>query len=91
MFEPAAVAHSSYKANCGQGEVSGDGVCPVQTGLLPGSEHVILPGVWHTAGKHKWYGSPEVVAQWEPLLEPKLGRVHMPHGKEKRAREGKAG
>ncbi|WIA15276.1 hypothetical protein OEZ85_001947 [Tetradesmus obliquus] len=60
---------SSYQANCGQVEVDGDGVCPVQTGLLPGAEQLVLPGVWHNAEPGKlWYGSQQVVPLWDSFL-----------------------
>ena len=57
------------KANCGQEEVPGDGVCPLETGRLPGAEHVVLPGVWHQEDKAKlWYGSKEAVPLWDKYL-----------------------
>jgi hypothetical protein len=60
---------ASYVANCGQPDVHGDGVCPIETALLPGAESLILPGVWHNAAPGKlWYGSADVVAAWEQLL-----------------------
>lgn len=57
------------QANCGQVEVDGDGVCPVQTALLPGAESLVLPGVWHNAEPGKlWYGSQQVVPAWDNFL-----------------------
>jgi hypothetical protein len=65
----AAAASASLQANCGEVEVDGDGVCPVQTGLLPGAESLVLPGVWHNAEPGKlWYGSQQVVPQWDKFL-----------------------
>eukprot|EP00877_Chromochloris_zofingiensis_P006945 jgi/Chrzof1/2503/Cz11g18020.t1 len=62
-------ASMSYQANSGAVAVDGDGVCPVDTALLPGAEHVIMPGVWHTPKQHRlWYGSPDVVRQWDEYL-----------------------
>lgn len=60
---------SAYVANCGDPCVDGDGVTPIQCSLLPGAQHLVLPGVWHNAapGKH-WYGTQEVVEQWDSLL-----------------------
>lgn len=50
-------------------DVEGDGVCPVQTGIIPGATTVILPGVWHNQEPGKlWYGSMEVVQQWDKYL-----------------------
>lgn len=66
----SSFAHSSYLANCGHGDVEGDGVCPVETALLPGAEHVVWPGIWHTEkGPGKlWYGSEQVVEWWDEYL-----------------------
>lgn len=57
------------QANCGDAEVDGDGVTPVSCSLLPGAQHLVLPEVWHNAapGK-KWYGTREVVDQWDSLI-----------------------
>ncbi|GMH40460.1 hypothetical protein BSKO_08364 [Bryopsis sp. KO-2023] len=64
-----AFAHTSYKANCGVGEVLGDGVCPLETGLLPASKHILLDGVFHGPGSRTpWYGSQEVIPMWEGEL-----------------------
>jgi hypothetical protein len=51
-----------------QGDVPGDGVCPIDTALLPGARHIILPNVWHTASHSPWYGSREVVKLWASYL-----------------------
>lgn len=63
-------ADSSYKANCGRVEgVKGDGVCPLETGALPGAQMVVLPGVWHNPKPgHTWYGDEAAVAQWDVWL-----------------------
>jgi hypothetical protein len=38
---------------------------PVGSALLAGSRQLVLPGVAHGgAFGSRWYGSPEVVAQW---------------------------
>jgi hypothetical protein len=63
---------AAVQANCGDGGVWGDGVCPLETALLPGAQHVVLPHVWHTPSKvagRRWYGTEEVVAQWRQYLE----------------------
>ncbi|KAF8060626.1 hypothetical protein HT031_004803 [Scenedesmus sp. PABB004] len=60
---------SSYVANCGRVDVDGDGVCPVETALLPGAEALVLPGVFHDAAKgRRWYGSADVVELWAGWL-----------------------
>lgn len=57
------------QANCGRPDVDGDGVCPVETAVVPGAEVLVLPGVWHNAEPGKlWYGSAQVVKQWDKLL-----------------------
>lgn len=54
------------QANCGVGNVDGDGVCPLKSGLLPGSQHVILDQVCHESGSDiPWYGSPSIIPFWE--------------------------
>eukprot|EP00798_Chlamydomonas_sp_ICE-L_P003025 gene3025-13049_t len=67
------LAYSAYVANCGQGDVMGDGVVPIETSLLPGALHATLGDVWHTpqqdSSGRRWYGSPEVVAYWERFLK----------------------
>jgi hypothetical protein len=59
---------------CGDGhEVMGDGVVPVQSAVLEGSEAVVLDGVMHSmsrlgtfneASQAQWYGSDAVVDAW---------------------------
>lgn len=59
------------QANCGEAAVDGDGVTPISSALLPGADHLVLPGVWHNAqpqaGK-KWYGTADVVEEWDKFL-----------------------
>ena len=55
----------SYRAICGSAAVPGDGLVPVASACLAGSRTVVLPGVAHGgAFGPRWYGTPEVVAQW---------------------------
>lgn len=64
----------SYELCCGEGDVWGDGVIPIKCATgLEGAEHVILEGVEHfpsarNSQERAWYGSPQVVDKWFPLL-----------------------
>jgi len=64
------LAASSYAANTGgSGEgARGDGITPIECASLEGAENVTLKGVYHQAPSEPWYGSPEVVERWAPLL-----------------------
>ena len=56
---------SSYRAISGRTDLEGDGLVPVQSALLAGSETITLENVAHAgAFGDRWYGSPEVVEQW---------------------------
>ena len=67
-------AHGSYQQVCGAGhEVVGDAVVPLDSALLPGAQHVVLDGVFHSMSRVRtfnepaefpWYGSEEVVDTW---------------------------
>ncbi|MGB3684148.1 MAG: hypothetical protein WA990_16845, partial [Rubrobacteraceae bacterium] len=49
------------------GRVAGDGVTPVESALLPGSEAVVLDGVHHNRHVGHWYGADrETVRRWWP-------------------------
>jgi hypothetical protein len=63
----------SYAASTGSSPrgVDGDGVTPVTSALLDGSETLVLDGVAHQPGGEDdapWYGSPGVVEKWASLL-----------------------
>lgn len=73
------VAFVSYLFLSGKGDVSGDGIIPVETASLSGAKQIVVDGVQHSnyipfIGKSiqlpavKWYGSPDVVKQWLPSL-----------------------
>jgi hypothetical protein len=63
------LASRSYAAISGDPAVAGDGLVPVTSALLAGAEHLVLDGVAHGgAFGRRWYGTPEVVDQWWPLL-----------------------
>lgn len=54
-----------YDEICGDGTAWGDGIVPVQSAILPGSQALILEGVSHYSfGSDPWYGSPEVIPRW---------------------------
>jgi hypothetical protein len=58
-------AMMSAPAKGGAARLAGDGLVPVGSALLAGSRQLVLPGVAHGgAFGSRWYGSPEVVAQW---------------------------
>jgi len=59
------LAPGSYRAISGSEAVAGDGLVPVGSACLQGSRQLVLPGVAHGgAFGPRWYGTPEVVAQW---------------------------
>ncbi len=60
-------AKKRYERMVGDGRVAGDGVAPVEAALLPGSEHVVLDGVYHNRRVGHWYGADrETVLRWWP-------------------------
>lgn len=67
-------AWQSYELCCGKGDVWGDGVIPLDCAIgLEGAQHIILEGVEHFPSvreeeQRRWYGSPEIVDKWLPLL-----------------------
>lgn len=67
----SSVAYTSYSAVSGDGEMTGDGVVPLQWTLLEGSRTIVLDGVVHsineagtTLPSNSWYGSETVVDRW---------------------------
>jgi hypothetical protein len=65
------LARRSYRAICDDPGSRGDGLVPLSSALLSGSEQRVLEGVGHGGwfARH-WYGSPQVVARWIDLLDP---------------------
>ncbi|HEX6709561.1 MAG TPA: hypothetical protein VF068_04455 [Rubrobacter sp.] len=60
-------ARKRYERFVEDGRVAGDGVVPVETALLPGSESLILDSVHHNRRLGRWYGSDrETVERWWP-------------------------
>jgi hypothetical protein len=68
----AWVVGQGYRQVCGDATVWGDGITPTDWALLPGAEHVVLEGVFHSpvgAGPERpWYGTPGVLEQWAGCL-----------------------
>ena len=59
------LAPAAYASNCGDRLARGDGLVPLTSALLAGSESLVLPGVAHApAFGRPWYGTPEVVERW---------------------------
>lgn len=68
------LAARSYGAISGDASAIGDGLVPVCSALLAGAEPLVLEAVAHGgAFGERWYGTPEVVDQWWPLLAPAGG------------------
>lgn len=60
-------ARKRYERFVEDGRVAGDGVVPVDTALLPGSESLVVDGVHHNRRLGRWYGSDrETVELWWP-------------------------
>ena len=56
-----------YERLIEDGRASGDGVVPVESALLPGSETVVLDDLYHSHYFGRWYGSDrETVEKWWP-------------------------
>ena len=56
-----------YERLVEDGRVAGDGVVPVDSALLPGSETLVLEDVYHNGFYGRWYGSDkETVKRWWP-------------------------
>jgi pimeloyl-ACP methyl ester carboxylesterase len=54
-----------YERFVEDGRVPGDGVVPVESALLPGSETLVLDGIYHNGFYGRWYGSDgETVERW---------------------------
>jgi pimeloyl-ACP methyl ester carboxylesterase len=64
-------AYSFYEQIEGRGDVWGDGLVPVDSALLAGSQHVILEAVGHFAGfGGPWYGTEEIIPSWWQACQP---------------------
>ena len=56
-----------YERLIDDGRVVGDGVVPVRSALLPGSQALVLDDLYHSPALGRWYGSDrETVERWWP-------------------------
>ena len=64
-FVTKIVANSSYKSISGNKSCDGDGLVPLSSSLLEGSQKIVVKNVVHGGifGK-EWYGTPLVVKTW---------------------------
>lgn len=63
----SARARRRYERLVEDGGGPGDGIVPVESALLPGSETLVLDGVYHNGRLGRWYGSDrETVERWWP-------------------------
>jgi len=74
------VAYTSYEAVCGQGDVTGDGIVPLDWTQLEGSRQIRLEGVLHSINEagttfptDRWYGSEGVIDRWLPAVLEESG------------------
>ena len=81
----ARAAYTSYKMTCGRGDVTGDGVVPLDWSLLSGAKQLVLPGVLHSINEagttlptDRWYGSEGIVDQWLPAVREATSKSSNP-------------
>ena len=59
------IAQSSYKSISGDQDAKGDGLVPLSSSILKGSQKIILPETFHGGIFGKvWYGTPSKVEEW---------------------------
>jgi hypothetical protein len=59
------LAYAVYEELIGQGDVWGDGLVPVASALLDGSQQLVLEGASHYTGfGGPWFGAADVIARW---------------------------
>jgi pimeloyl-ACP methyl ester carboxylesterase len=72
-------AYSFYDQIGGDGDVWGDGLVPVTSALLAGSQQITLEGVGHFAGfGGPWYGTDDSIAAWWQACQPEGDRLGAP-------------
>ena len=76
------VAFTSYEAVCGDGNVVGDGVVPLEWSMLEGARQIQLDDVLHSINEagttiptDRWYGSEKVVNRWLPDVLDEINLV----------------
>jgi pimeloyl-ACP methyl ester carboxylesterase len=58
-------AYDVYRDMCGSGDTWGDGLIPIESAVLHGSQSIVLDGVSHYAIFDEcWYGSEAIVPRW---------------------------
>lgn len=63
------LAYNSYQITCGNGEIWGDGITPIEAAHLEGAENITIEGVRHSPKSPGiWYGSPEILPLWAKYL-----------------------
>lgn len=63
------LAYNSYQITCGNGEIWGDGITPIEAAHLEGAENITIEGVRHSPKSPGiWYGSPEILPIWAKYL-----------------------
>jgi hypothetical protein len=63
------MAPTAYRNSSGEPQDRGDGLVPLRSALLEGSEAVVLEGVAHAgAFGPVWFGTPAVVERWWAAL-----------------------
>jgi pimeloyl-ACP methyl ester carboxylesterase len=71
-------AYALYKELGGDGDVWGDGLVPVASALLCGSQQLILDGVSHYTGfGGPWFGEAEVIPQWWNACMSRTSQIHL--------------
>ncbi|GAX21169.1 hypothetical protein FisN_14Hh380 [Fistulifera solaris] len=87
-WEPTVVsgfAYNSYEAVCGQGDVTGDGVVPLESGHLDQAKQLTLPGIFHSINRpDQWYGSDNVIDSWHDVMLELVGQQLEQEGSNKK-------
>jgi hypothetical protein len=89
------VAFISYEAVCGDGNVIGDGIVPLEWSMLDGARQIHLDGVFHSihetgmvAPIDCWYGAEKFVCRWLPDVLDDINCVHNKNSKKDNETDG---
>ncbi|MCS7080805.1 MAG: lipase [Chloracidobacterium sp.] len=63
----AMAAYQSYRLVCGDGNVWGDGVVPVESGQLEGATNEVCEGVQHVPNRPAWYDT--TLPRWARYIQ----------------------